>query len=121
MTIPSVQAKVEAYRKQQEEAKALKDFFKECMAMIDLPDDFLPEDRQFYLWAKMYGFEVAWESIDAFIAQCSKKNQMAEEYEAAHGCRAPKEMYENFLKSRLEAVKYLSGIMRNKRNAGDAE
>lgn len=91
--------------RQKEETAALKEFFLELF-----PPEFMVADCQFGVWLRRYDFDVVTESFDRtadWLNQCQQKVEEAE----AKG-EEPNPIH---CKTKLDVVKYASGVMVKKK------
>ena len=88
-------------RRQKEETAALKEQYAELF-----PPEFMVADPQFGVWLRRYDFDIIAESFDRtadWLNQCLQKIEEAE----AEG----KEVNPVYYKTKLDVVKYASGVM----------
>ena len=89
-------------RRQREEAAALKELYAELFP----PEEFMVADSQFGVWLRRYSFDIITESFDRtadWLNQCQQKVEEAE----AEG----KKSDPHLCKTKLDVVKYASGVM----------
>src|ERR1039458_10123461 len=96
-------------RRQKEETAALKELYAELF-----PPEFMVADSQFGVWLRRYDFDIIAESFDRtadWLNQCQQKVEEAE----AEG----KKSDPHLSKTKLDVVKYASGVMvkKTKENA----
>jgi hypothetical protein len=95
-------------RRQREEAAALKELYAELF-----PPEFMVAESQFGVWLRRYEFDIVAESFDRtadWLNQCQQKVEEAE----AEG----EEPDPRFYKTKLDVVKYASGVMVKKSKEG---
>lgn len=97
-------------RRQREEAAALKELYAELFP----PEEFMVADSQFGIWLRRYSFDIITESFDRtadWLNQCQQKVEEAE----AEGKKSDPRL----CKTKLDVVKYASGVMvkKTKENA----
>ena len=95
-------------RRQKEETAALKELYAELF-----PPEFMVADSQFGVWLRRYSFDIITESFDRtadWLNQCQQKVEEAE----AEG----EEPDPRFYKTKLDVVKYSSGVMVKKSKEG---
>lgn len=92
-------------RRHKEETAALKELYAELF-----PPEFMVADSQFGVWLRRYSFDIVSESFDRtadWLNQCQQKVEEAE----AEG----KEPEPRYCKTKLDVVKYASGVMVKKK------
>src|ERR1035441_6457087 len=89
-------------RRQKEEAAALKELYAELFP----PEEFMVADSQFGVWLRRYSFDIITESFDRTADWLNQCQQKVEEAEAAG--EEPDPLY---CKTKLDVVRYASGVM----------
>jgi hypothetical protein len=95
-------------RRQREEAAALKELYAELF-----PPEFMVAESQFGVWLRRYSFDIIAESFDRtadWLNECQQKIEEAE----AEG----EKLDSRFYKTKLDVVKYASGVMVKKSKEG---
>jgi hypothetical protein len=95
-------------RRQKEETAALKELYADLF-----PSEFMVADSQFGVWLRRYDFDIIAESFDRaadWLNQCQQKIEEAE----AKG----EEPHPAYCKTKLDVVKYASGVMVKKTKEG---
>jgi hypothetical protein len=95
-------------RRQKEETAALKELYGELF-----PPEFMVADSQFGVWLRRYDFDIVAESFERaadWLNQCQQKIEEAE----VEG----EEVEQRYYKTKLDVVRYASGVMVKKTNGG---
>jgi|ERR1039458_4640564 hypothetical protein len=96
-------------RLQKEETAALKELYAELF-----PPEFMAADTQFGVWLRRYDFDIVAESFDRTADWLNQCQQKVEEVEAEG-----KEPDPRLCKTKLDVVKYASGVMVKKSKEGN--
>jgi hypothetical protein len=95
-------------RRQKEETAALKELYAELF-----PSEFMVADSQFGVWLRRYEFDIVAESFERTADWLNQYQQKVEEAEAEGEEPDPR-----FYKTKLDVVKYASGVMVKKTKEG---
>jgi hypothetical protein len=105
----TAQQLMDKIKRQKQEVETLKELFSAFF-----PPEFMPEDRQFHVWIQRYDFTIVGEAIEVTGEWYNMNLQRIEEKKKGNMTKLEEQAWQGMHFSRLNIVKYASGVMKHK-------